>query len=89
MSILSAALPMLVPLVIRGARSAIDSYVDGEGLSEDQVKGIQSGYCMAKIWLRDVVADTDNTYDDEGLKLFFESCEDTAKEGEFTLPTVD
>ena len=89
MSILSAALPMLVPLVIRGAKSAIDSFVKGEEMSEDQVKGIQSGYVMGKIWLRDVVADTDNTYDDDGLKLFFESCEDTAREGEFVLPTVD
>lgn len=89
MSILSMALPMLVPLVIRGAKSAIDSYVKGEELSEDQVKGIQSGYVMGKIWLRDVVADTDNTYDDAGLQAFFESCEDAAGEGEFLLPTVD
>ena len=88
MSIFSAALPMLVPLVIRGAKSALDSYVDGEDLSEDQVKGIKSGYAMGKIWLIDVVADTDNTYDDAGLAAFFESCEDVAGEGGFDLPTI-
>ena len=89
MSLFTTTLGMLSPIIIRAAKSAIDAAVKGENLSEDQVKGIQSGYCMGKIWLRDVVADTDNTYDDDGLKLFFESCEDVAKEGEFVLPTID
>lgn len=89
MSIFTSTLSLLAPILIRGAKSAIDAAVKGEELSEDQVKGIQSGYAMGKIWLRDVVADTANTYDDAGLKLFFESCEDVAEEGGFQLPSID
>ncbi len=89
MSVFTSTLSLLTPILIRGAKAAIDSAVKGEELSEDQVKGIQSGYVMAKIWLRDVVADTDNTYDDAGLEVFFTSCEDTAKEGDFDLPYVE
>lgn len=89
MGIWTTTLGLLAPVIIKGAKAAIDSYVKGEELSEDQVKGIQSGYAMGKIWLRGVVEDTDNTYDDAALKAFFESCEDTAREGVFVLPVVE
>ncbi|KKN73959.1 hypothetical protein LCGC14_0395240 [marine sediment metagenome] len=89
MSFWTTSLSLLAPVFIRGAKSAIDARVKGEELSEDQVKGIQSGYALAKVWLRDVVEDTDNNYDDRGLELFFETCEDTAEEGGFQLPTID
>ena len=89
MSILTSSLSLLVPMVIRIVRGTIDNYVKGEELTPDAIKGIQTGYCLAKLWLQDVVDSTDNTYDDESLKLFFQTCEDTADEGGFVLPTVE
>ena len=89
MSFWTTSLGLLAPVFIRGAKSAIDARVKGEELSEDQVKGIQSGYAIAKVWLRDIVMDTDNTYDDKVLIMFFESCEDAASEGGFQLPTIE
>ena len=82
-------LKSLMPIIIKIAKQAIDAFAKGEDVGTDGIKGIQTGYMVAKIWLRDIVAETENTYDDEVLTAFIALCEDTAAEGSFPLPKLD
>ena len=80
---------LLLPLLIEGAKTLIDTFVDGAKLNETQQKIIKSAYNEALIWGVDGVASTATTLDDAGLAAFLTLCEDTANEGGFSLLVTD
>ena len=81
-------LETLAPLLISAAKQVIDAIVKGDELSLDQINGIKVGYVAAKLYLPKVVADTANTYDDEGLETFLALAEDTLAEAGEAVPVV-
>ena len=86
MNIKGVSLGTLAPLLIEAAKQILDAVVPGDELSDDQKKGIMTGYSMANIWLKDLAAVTPNQVDDQAVESFIALCEDTAQEGGFVLP---
>ena len=81
-------LELLLPLLIRGAQTIIDGVIDGSHLNTTGQKIVQGAYGLAVIAGDEAVRATETTLDDQGLDAFKSLCEDTAKEGQFPLPTL-
>ncbi len=62
-----------------------DKLIEGDELSEDQIKLVKTVYALAKIWGADTVTKTETNLDDKGLSNLFSLLKDTAEEGNFSL----
>lgn len=81
-------LNMLIPILIKAAKSAIDGFLGGEELTSEGKRAIYDAWVLSHHWVKEVVEDTETPYDDKALQMFWDLCVDTAEEAGFELPDV-
>jgi hypothetical protein len=85
---MKALLVNLAPLLINAAERILDELVEGEKLTKDVVKGLKIGYVAGKLYLQEIVDNTETDLDNDGLESFFTIVEDTLKEAGEAVPVV-
>ena len=90
LSFIQDALPneWLIDFLISAAKPVIDKLVAGETLEPREIKIVQQAYISTKIWLKELVENSETTRDDKFYHAFIELCEDTAAEGGWPLPVL-
>lgn len=85
---MKALLVNLAPLLINAAERILDELVEGDKLTKDVVKGLKIGYVAGKLYLQEIVDNTETDLDNDGLESFFTIVEDTLKEAGEAVPVV-
>ena len=85
---MNVLLANLAPLLINAAERILDEVVPGETLKPNAIKGIKLGYVAGKLFLQEVVDNSETDLDNDALESFFEVAEDTLKEANQTDPVV-
>ena len=78
----------LIDFLISTAMALLDKAVAGETLEKREIKIVQQAYVSTKIWLKELVENSETKRDDKFYNAFIELCEDTAAEGGWPLPVL-
>lgn len=78
----------IFPVILQGAQFIADSLVDGSKLSSDVKQTLYSAYVLIKVHGEEIVANSNNTYDDEALSKLAVFCEDTLDEAGVSVPEI-
>jgi hypothetical protein len=85
---MNTLLTNLAPLLINGAERILDELVEGEKLTKGAIKALKLGYVAGKLYLQEIVDNTETDLDNDGLNSFFVIVEDTLKEAGAAVPVV-
>lgn len=88
MSVFTDIVNLALPLVLKAAQSLADAQVDGATLSRDQKKYLYSAYTIIKVHGVEIVASTENPYDDMGVEELLVFLADTLGEAGIQLPAI-
>lgn len=88
MSVFSDLLEVALPLVLRAAQGLADSQVDGATLSAKQKQYLYTAYTAIKVHGVDLVANTQNPYDDMGIEALADFAKDTLEEAGIKVPDI-
>lgn len=75
----------LLLLLISQLNTIGDKLVNGENLTDNEKRTIKMAYAANQIWFKHLANDTDTEIDNAFTVEIDEFCEDTAKEGSFSL----
>ena len=81
MSLWNELLERAAPLLVEGAKSVADNFVDAQTLTKDQKQAMYTAYYVINVWGDDLVESSENEYDDvllAGLSSFIEDTFDEA-----------
>ncbi len=85
---IGVSLDWLIKLLMQLLGQVLDQLVPGDKLSKDQKKAVRTLYYLGDEWGDDFVAITPTDLDNEALEKIKVTCEDTADEGQFELPSA-
>lgn len=88
MSLLTDILDLGLPLILSGAKSVADSYVDGATLNKDQKQALYAAYVAINVYGDDIVESSANPYDEQALVTLSDFCKDTLEEAGIVVPVI-
>ena len=88
MSLFEDLLKVVFPLALEGVKKLADSQVDGATLSKDQKRALYIGYVAIELKFQELVASTDNEFDDAGLAALSGFAQDTLEEAGIEVPDI-
>lgn len=88
MSLITTLLELTFPILLKALKEIGDAKIAGEELSPMQLKTAYLGLVAIETHFEDIVASTDNTFDDAALAELQALIEDTLQEANIPLPEV-